>query len=112
MDDIEDTSVLDDIKKEHKDKSDHEKTVETLMNEKYKRRKTNLQERQVSLITTLDVIAQLYDIDFLKNWVDWYTEFKTSVGGKGRDDIVKISIYKGEQLEKQNAELMKMLGGR
>jgi len=108
-----DTSVADDLKNVTTDsKSDHEKTVEMLMNGNYKRRKTIIPIKKVSLLTTLDVISQLRDVTFLKLFIDDYLEYLTSVGGIGRQDIVKISVYSGEQSEKRNSELLEILKGR
>jgi len=105
------TGVIKDIKRESdRKKSDYQRTIELLMNDDYQRRKTNVSPQQVSIINTLDVIAQLYEIDFLKLWVDGFGQWRTSVSGKGREDIVKIGMAQYEQMEKHNQELMNMLG--
>lgn len=107
------TSVLRDIQKHTESESDHFKTSELLMNEKFKRRKSVLvNHRQVGLITTLDVIAQMYDIPFLKNYIDWYLELLTSIGGAGRKDIVDISKFRFEERDKLNNQLLQALGHR
>lgn len=82
-----------------------------MLNNRYKRRKTILSNQQVSVLTTLDVISQLYDIPFLKEWVDYYAEWRTSGdGGKGREDIVEISKYHYAQQEQQQQQLIDALG--
>lgn len=108
------TAIIDDIRKEGKEKSDFSQVVETLLNDKYKRRKTILNDnRQVTKLTTIDVIAQIYDIGFLKQWVNNYAEWRTSGDkGKGRQDIVDISKAHYDEIREQNRELMGMLRGK
>ena len=106
-------AIIDDIRKEGREKSDFSQVVETLLNDKFKRRKTILTDRQVYLITTLDVIAQVYDIPFLKSWVDYYAEWKTSgMGGQGRKDIVEISKFKYAEQQKLQSEMLGLMRGR
>ena len=65
-----------------------------LTNSKYWKRKTILTNRQVPKLTTLSVISQIYDIDFLRNWVNDFSEFRTSGDkGRGRSDIVDVSKF-------------------
>lgn len=109
------TAVVDDIKHRFsKEESDYSKVSTLLMDEKFKRRKTSLHSiRQVGLITTLDVIAQIYDIPFLKKYVDWYAEWMTSIDAMGRKDIVDISKFRFEENEKHQNRLMELArGGR
>jgi len=104
------TSVIRDTKQAiGKEDSDHSKTATILMDERFKRRKTFLDNnRQVGLINTLDVIAQLYDIPFLKKYVDGYMELLTSIGGKGRKDIVDISKFRFAEQEKYRNQLLEL----
>ena len=89
-----DSSVIDDIQQEGDEVSDFSKVVDILLNDDYKRRKTILNNRQVTALTTIDVLAQLYDVKFLQQWVNFYAEWRTSGdGGKGRKDIVDISKF-------------------
>lgn len=104
------SSVLDDIAKEQKEDSDYHKVITTLLDEKFKRRKTILENRQVAKITTLDTLAQLYDIKFLKQWVDGYAEWRTSGDkGKGRQDIVDISKFHYAEMKDQRRELLDVI---
>ena len=66
----------------------------------------------ISAITTLEVLAQMYDIEFLKNWIDWYCEFLTSSGGVGRKDIVDMFKFAHTQNEKNQEQLLTLLRGR
>lgn len=105
-----DTSIEDDIHPEKKDEhTDLSKLSELLLNEQFRRRKTILNERQIAKITTIDVISQLYDIQFLKNWVLSFAEFRTSVGGKGRQDIVDIAKFNYKAQKDYQTELMSLL---
>ena len=106
-------SIIDDITVGGEAPSDFSKVVDILLNDEYRRRKTILGTNQVSTLTTLDVIAQIYDIPLLKDWVENYAEWRTSGdSGKGRQDIVEISKYHYAQAEDQRKELMGMLGKR
>lgn len=109
---VNQTSVIQDVMiEEQESPSDTWKTIELLMNNQYKRRKTILDNnQQVKVITTLDVISQLYDITFLKLWIRRFGEWRTSgEGGQGRKDIV--DIYKFSELTRQNerADVMDLL---
>lgn len=110
------SSVMDDMGKDEKrsEVSDFSKTVEILLDSKHKRRKTILNNnKQVALITSLDVIAQLYDITFLKQWIDNYAEWRTSGDkGKGRQDIVDISKFHYAEMQKRDDQIFNLLRGR
>jgi hypothetical protein len=108
---LSETSILADLRQETDTESDYSKVTQLLMDEKFKRRKTVLNNnRQVGLITTLDVIGQIYDIPFLKKYVDWYAEYLTSIDAKGRNDIVDISKFRHLQQEKINSQLLELAG--
>jgi len=105
------TSIEDDIQTEKiNHDTDLSRVSELLLNDRYKRRKTILGLRQVSKLTTIDVISQLYDIEFLKNWVTNYAEWRTSGGGQGRQDIVDITKFSYKQQKEFQSELLTMLG--
>ena len=108
------SSVIDDMQQADKpEPSDFSQVVETLTNNKYKRRKTVLINRQVDKLTTLDVLSQIYDVQFLKAWVNYFAEWRTSGDkGRGRQDIVDISKFHYAQKEVQHQELMEVLRGR
>jgi hypothetical protein len=110
------SAVLDDVDEEklfgEPEKSELAKVVDTLLNEKWKRRKTRLRPRLTSALTTLDTLAQIYDIEFLKQWVDGYTEYLTSEDGKGRSEIVDITKYTLDKEVSRQQQLMEQLGKR
>lgn len=109
-------SVVDDVEDEinfgEPDKSELSKVVDTLLNEKWKRRKTRLRPRQTSALTTLDTLAQVYDIPFLQAWVDGYTEYLTSEGGAGRQEIVDITKYTLDKEVSRQQAILEGLGKR
>lgn len=109
----ESSVIQDTIIGETKPDSDFSKVVETLLNDRHRRRKTILSNRQVSPITTLDVIGQIYDLPFLKKWVKTFSEWRTSGdGGKGRNDIVEISKFHYDQEQQRNSDLLDAVRGR
>lgn len=89
--------------------SDVVKTSELLLNKLYWRRKTILTASQIPSFTTLDVIGQLYDIEFIKTWVKNYAEFMTSKGGKGRNDIVDIAKFNFKVQQQRHEDMLSMV---
>lgn len=107
------SSIEDEIITEKKTDTDFSKVSELLLNARYKRRKTILLNRQIAKITTIDVIAQLYDIEFLKNWVSNFAEWRTSGdSGKGRQDIVDIAKFKHSEAERHRDDIINMMSRR
>lgn len=110
-----DSSVVDDvIIKDNGHESDFSKVVKILLDDNYKRRKTILRDTaQVTKINTLDVISQIYDIQFLKRWINGFAEWRTSGdGGKGRQDIVDISKFHYVENKARDQEIFNVLRGR
>jgi len=107
------TSVVQDIKHVMgKDSSDYAKVTDLLLNEKFKRRKTVLKtNKQVSLLSALDVISQIYDIPFLKQYIDYYAQWLTSIEGRGRTDVVEISKFRFEEQSKFNSQILELARG-
>ena len=85
--------VLDEVPQGLPENSDFWRVTEMLLDENYKRRKTILSKRQVPKLTTIDVIAYIHDIPWLQQWVDKYTEYKTSLDGQRTKDIVGITKF-------------------
>ena len=99
----------DDIIELGNEPSDFSKVTELLLNEEYARRKTNLHKQEITVLATLDSVAQLYGIEFLLNWIPNYCEYKTSEKGEARQqitDIAKASIEREEQRFNSMRELM------
>jgi len=106
---IVEEDLKNDLMQGREEKSELAKVVEILLNEKWKRRKTRLRNRTIPNLTTCDTLAQIYDVKFLQYWIDGYTEYVTSLEGKGRQEIVditKFTIDKQTQKEKQILEMM------
>lgn len=100
-------SFEDDIIRETDRESDHAKVVETLLNDKYRRRKTILKNRQVVPLTFMDVISQVYEVIILQQWVVYFGEYRTSGdGGKGRKDIVDISKFAYASKTQENMKMI------
>lgn len=110
------SSIEDDLKDDiiwgEKTKTDLANTCELLLNEKWRKRKTRLRDRSISALTTLDTIADLYDVQWLRSWIDSYTEYVTSSDGKGRQEIVDIAKFSIERETNLRKELMEGLGRR
>lgn len=108
------TAVLKDVKHQiGKEESDYSKVSQLLLDEQFKRRKTVLPDiKLASLLASLDVIAQTYDIEFLKKYVDYYMELLTSINARGRTDIVDISKYRFEEQHKLNSQLLELARGK
>lgn len=104
--------VEDKIIKGEANKSDLANVVEMLLNDKWKRRKTRIRDRSTPKLTTLDVLAQVYDIKFLQLWIDGYTEYVTSIEGKGRTEIVDITKYTIDKESERDKQIMDALGKR
>jgi len=93
-------------------KSDLSNVVDILLNDDYSKRKTILAKKQIATLTTLDVLGQIYDIQFLKEWVQSYSEWRTSSEGQGRKDVVDITKFRLEQEDKRQQELLNAMGRR
>jgi len=91
-------------------KSELAKVVEILLNEKWRRRKTRLLKRTIPALTTIDTLAEIYNIKWLKHWIQGYTEYVTSTDGKGRQEIVDITKYTIDKEAKMNKDLMQLMG--
>lgn len=110
--DMDKLAIDEDIRKEVKAPSDLSKITELLLNEQFPRRKTILGRIKLTPITTLDTIAQLYDVSWLKLWIPAHCEYLTSEGGKGRQDIVDITKYSIERENEQRKNVMELLGNK
>ena len=79
-------------------KTEHGETLQSLTDDKNFQKKTVLVNVQQALaFGTLWSIAEENDIIFLRNWLKNNADWLLSVGGKGRNDIVEVSKFKGEK---------------
>lgn len=110
------SSITDDLKDDiirgEQAKSDLANTSELLLNEKWRKRKTILRDRTIPTLTTLETIADLYDVKWLRDWIDSYTEYVTSIDGRGRQDIVDIAKYSIDKETSMRKELLEAMGKR
>lgn len=104
--------IKDDIIKGGETKTDLANTCELLLNEKWRKRKTRLRDRSIPALTTLETLAVLYDVEWLRSWIDSYTEYVTSEDGKGRQDIVDIAKYSIDKETTMRKEMMEFMGKR
>lgn len=110
------SSVEDDLKEEilhgEETKTDLANTCELLLNEKWRKRKTRLRDRSIPALTTLETLADLFDVKWLREWIDSYTEYVTSTEGKGRQEIVDIAKYSIDKETSARKEMLEALGKR
>jgi len=110
------SSVDDDLENEiiegKDEKSELANVVDTLLNDKWGRRKTRLAKRVVTKLSTIDTLAQIYDVKFLKHWIQVYTEYVTSIDGAGRKEIVDITKFTIDRESKRDKEMINALGRR
>lgn len=113
-DDKKKTSVIDDIVsfQQNDGQSDLAKVVDTLLNNSFFRRKTRLHKHIIGKLSALDTIAQIWDIQFLKEWIPSYTEYLTSESGKGRQEIVDITKYTIDKETQKHKDMVEMMGRR
>jgi len=107
-----DEDLEDEIIKGQEEKSELAKVVEILLNEKWKRRKTRLRNRTIPALTTIDTLAQIYDVKFLQVWIDGYTEYVTSTDGKGRQEIVDITKFTIDKESQRDKAMIEAMGRR
>jgi hypothetical protein len=108
------TSVIDDIvsMENNGNTSDLSKVVDTLLNSDFFRRKTRLHKSIIGKLSALDTISQIWDIQFLKEWIPSYTEYLTSESGKGRQEIVDITKYTIDKETQKHKDMIESMGRR
>jgi len=110
------SSIDDDIKATTKNLNDNasdlSKVVDILLNNKWSRRKTRLRSQLIVNIAVLDTIAQIWDVTFLKDFIANYTEYVTSEGGKGRQEIVDITKFTIDRQNQNQKDILEALGRR
>ena len=94
------------------DNSDMSRVSELLLDNRFKRRKSNISERVISVLATLDTIAMKYDIDFLKQWIPAYLGYRTSKDGEARKQITDIAQSMINQQNERFDRVMDIMGRR
>lgn len=101
----ENYAIDEDIINVDQPKTDLAKVSELLLDDQYYRRKTNLKNREITLLATLDSIAQLYGISFFESWIPNYCEYRTSESGEARKQITEIAKY---SIDRENNRIAQM----
>ena len=104
--------LKDEIIKSEGYKSDLANTCELLLNEKYRKRKTIIRNRSIPALTTLETLANLYEVQWLREWINSFTEYLTSSEGQGRKDIVDIAKFSIDREVQARKEIFELLGKR
>ena len=86
-------SVLDDVNQPFSEESDFSKVVDLMLNPRYRNLKSVIKAGNVHWIAYANMLGQVYDVEFLKGYVEQWLELQVSVKGRGRDDIVNISKF-------------------
>ena len=106
-------SFDDDLQEMEEAPSDLAKVSELLLNDEFPRVKTILPDRLISALTTLDSIAESYEIAWLKDhWIPKYCQYLISKDGQGRKDIVGIAQAGLERREEHFSSMMEVMGRR
>lgn len=106
------SSIITDIKKVSEDNaSDLNKVVKILLDDSFFRRKTRANRRLLTALSIADTYAQLYDIEFFKEFIPIYTQYLTSQDGRARQEIVDITKYSIDK-EKERYEMLANMGRR
>ncbi len=91
-------------------KSEHGETLEHLTNDKNFQKKTVLMSvSQAMAFSSLYSIAEENNIVFLREWLKNSADWLLSVQGKGRNDIVEVSKFKGEKTMSWGDKISEML---
>lgn len=113
------TAIENDIKKvtndaqfiQSEEKSELGKSIDSLQNPKRIETSTILTDEQVNAIVLMNWAAQVYDIQFFKEYVKSFPLYKISGGGgKGREqsiEIAKAVQINNEERDKRLSELFR-----
>jgi hypothetical protein len=92
-------------------KTDLITSLEMLVDDKFLEGKTVLNNRQVTGITMMNWAAQVYDIPFLREFVDKWSRYRISGdNGRGRDEIIKIAQAIQTQQNLEHEHLKELMG--
>jgi hypothetical protein len=92
-------------------RTEHGETLEHLSgNENYEKKTILSTYEQAYAFGTLSTIAEENNIVFLKKWLKNIADWNLSVSGKGRNDIVEVSKFKGQQQASWNERFLEAIG--
>jgi hypothetical protein len=108
------TSVEEDIQKDiHKEKSDLLYTLALMLDDSNIKGKTILNNRQVTAITLMNMYGQIYDIPFLKDFVEEWCRYRISGdNGRGRTELIEIAQAIQLSKDKEHNNLLELLQSR
>lgn len=111
---IEQTSIDDDIRKDNVvEKSDLLHTLALMLDDTNIKGKTILDNRQVTAITLMNMYGQIYDIPFLKDFVEEWARYRISGdNGRGRTELIEIAKAIQLNREKERNEMISLMGNR
>jgi len=93
--------------------TDHSFTVEKLVNNEDIRKKVVFRnQKQAKAYAILETIAERHNNIFIKRVIAKQLEYNISVEGKGREDIVKVSIFPKEKENKWIDKVLNMAGNK
>lgn len=107
------SSIMDDLKTiDDSNRSDLARVVDILLNDSFHRRKTRLSKNLIASISLVDTLSQIWDIEFFKAFLPTYTQYLTSLDGKGRQEIVDITKYSIDKENQYRNDMMNAMGKR
>jgi hypothetical protein len=112
------TAIDDDIKEEmniisDRNPSDLMKAFESLSNPNNMESNTILSNKQVIACSTINYLAQVYDIEFFKQFIKVFPRYRISGDdGRGRKELIQIAEAIQRDKENEHNRLMEVLGRR
>lgn len=93
-------------------KTDLVTSLEMLANDQFIEGKSIFNNEQVLGITMMNWAGQVYDIPFLRNFVNTFPKYRISGdNGRGRKEIIEIAKAIQQQNAEEHERLKQLLGG-